>query len=105
MISRIIFLIIISVTITCCTDKQTDSRLSKIEEMSEIYPQRALDSLTVINFDKLSDTDKEYYDFLWVKTSDKSFIKHTSDSLILNVIVHDKIRTQNFVSLFNDGLR
>lgn len=58
--------------------------------MSEIYPQRALDSLTVIKFDKLSDTDKEYYDFLWVKTRDKSFITHTSDSLILNVIDNEE---------------
>ena len=42
--------------------------------------------LELIDRSTLSESDRRYYDFLRVKTADKAYITHTSDSLILSVI-------------------
>ncbi|MCM1140914.1 MAG: tetratricopeptide repeat protein [Muribaculum sp.] len=83
---RTLLLLILSLTITCCTDKPSDTRLSRVENLSSESPKEAWDSLGAINYDLLSDADKRYYDFLSVKVADKSYITHSSDSLILKVI-------------------
>lgn len=86
MILRTLLLLIFSLTFTCCTDKPSDLRLSRVENLSSELPKEAWDSLGAINYDLLSDADKHYYDFLSVKVADKAYITHSSDSLILNVI-------------------
>lgn len=86
MILRTLLLLILSLSITCCTEKTSDIRLSRVENLSYESPKEAWDSLGVINYNLLSDADKHYYDFLSVKVADKAYITHTSDSLILKII-------------------
>lgn len=86
MTNRALILLILLLTFTCCKDKPSDLRLSRVESLSSKSPKEALDSLGAINYDLLSDADKHYYDFLSVKVADKAYITHSTDSLILNVI-------------------
>lgn len=83
---RTLLLLILSLIFTGCTYKPSDIRLSRVESFSSESPKEAWDSLGAINYNLLSDADKHYYDFLSVKVSDKAYITHTSDSLILKVI-------------------
>lgn len=88
---RLLIASTIATILMCCS--APDNRLSHIEELSCTSPQEALDSMRAINPEMLSDDDKQYYDFLTVKTADKAFINHTSDSLILRVIDNEKSHT------------
>ncbi|MDE5877895.1 MAG: hypothetical protein K2H47_10435, partial [Muribaculaceae bacterium] len=67
-----------------------DSRLTEIERLSEEYSDTAataaVSRLELIDRSALNGSDRRYYDFLRVKTADKAYITHTSDSLILSVI-------------------
>ncbi|MDE6669595.1 MAG: hypothetical protein K2K26_07920, partial [Muribaculaceae bacterium] len=67
-----------------------DSRLTEIERLSEEHSDTvaatAVSRLELIDRSALSGSDRRYYDFLRVKTADKAYITHTSDSLILSVI-------------------
>ncbi|MDE7110430.1 MAG: hypothetical protein K2O38_00840 [Muribaculaceae bacterium] len=83
---RILISLIFSLTFICCTDKSSNIRLSRVENLSSESPKEAWDSLSAINYDYLSDADKHYYDFLSVKVADKAYLIHSSDSLILKVI-------------------
>lgn len=83
---RTLLLLILSLTFTFCTNKPSDIRLSRVENLSSESPIEAWDSLGAINYDLLSDADKHYYDFLLVKVADKAYLTHASDSLILKVI-------------------
>ncbi len=86
MILRTLLLLILSLTFTCCSNKPSDLRLSRVEGLLSESPKEAWDSLSAINYDLLSDADKHYYDFLSVKVADKAYLTHSSDSLILKVI-------------------
>lgn len=90
MTTRLFLFIIVSLAFSHCTYKPSDRRLSKVEQLASYSPKEGLDSLGAICYDSLSDEDKEYYDFLLVKTKDKAFIPHTSDSLILDVIENER---------------
>ncbi|MDE5795614.1 MAG: hypothetical protein K2H75_00740 [Muribaculaceae bacterium] len=73
-----------------CGRVRYDGRLGEIESLSEQYSDSAVSAavsrLELINRLSLSEADRRYYDFLRVKTADKAYITHTSDSLILSVI-------------------
>lgn len=69
-----------------CSENKPDNRLTRIAETISESPQKALSSLDSINYESLTDADKQYFDFLTIKSKDKAFIHHTSDSLILRVI-------------------
>ena len=73
-----------------CGDVHHDNRLVEIERLSEQYSDSstaaAVSRLELIDRSTLSESDRRYYDFLRVKTADKAYITHTSDSLILSVI-------------------
>ena len=92
---RPLLLLILSLTLTYCSDKPSDIRLSKVEQFASESPKEALDSLESINYDLLSNTDKHYYDFLSVKVADKAYVTHTSDSLILRVIDFESKNKEN----------
>jgi Tfp pilus assembly protein PilF len=85
---KILFFILLFIVVSC--SQQHDKRLIQVSELSSIDSQAALDSLAAIDYSTLSDDDKEYYDFLLVKTRDKAFIPHTSDSLIVKVIANEE---------------
>ena len=72
--------------IVCCNSPSPNPKLTGLEEVADTMSEDALDTLHLISRDRLSISDKMYYDFLLVKLSDKAFIEHTSDSIILPVI-------------------
>ncbi len=85
------YIIIISVLLLTAIDyvackRKNDSRLDRIAAVVSEMPQTALDSLEAIDYESLSAADRHFHDFLTVKASDKAYIEHTSDSLILDVI-------------------
>ncbi len=69
-----------------CNRMSMDSRLLKISKTIDNSPEEALASLDSIDYDKLSEDNRHYYDFLSLKARDKAYIAHTSDSLILDLI-------------------
>lgn len=79
---------------TSCLRQKMDPGLEEIAGIIEDSPRVALQRLDSINdMQKLSERDRHYYDFLKIKARDKAYIKHTSDSLILDVI--DYARSDN----------
>lgn len=72
-----------------CNPHRANVQLVGIESMQNDNPQAALDSLYSIDYSRLNDEDKHYYDFLIVKLSDKAYLQHQSDSLILNVLDYE----------------
>jgi len=87
--TRYILLSILSIVLSCCAGHNPDSRLTELEKLSDISPEEACDSLETIDRRKLSRADRHYLDFLMVKASDKAYVTHTSDSLILEVIDYE----------------
>ena len=58
----------------------------RISEIVSDSPKEALLCLDSIDCQRLSDTDRHFYDFLAIKARDKAYITHTSDSLILDLL-------------------
>lgn len=54
--------------------------------MCDSIPEEAIRSLDSIDRSSLSERDRNRFDLLTIKSRDKAYIVHTSDSLILNVI-------------------
>ncbi len=69
-----------------CTRHTPDPRLLDINRTIEENPNTALSELTKINPDSLSNDSRHFRDLLIIKASDKAYITHTSDSLILDVM-------------------
>ncbi len=69
-----------------CRPTHHDERLTEISLTLSEHPEDALDSLKSIDKNRLSESDRHFHDFLTIKASDKAYIYHTSDSLILDVI-------------------
>ena len=62
-------------------------QLQQIDSIAEVNADSAVAMLKTINRDTLSSNDnKYYYDLLKIRTNDKAYIAHTSDSAILSVI-------------------
>lgn len=80
-----------------CSEKRTDERLTEIAKIVSDSPQEALACLDSIDCGALSENDKHYYDFLSIKAKDKVYVKHTSDSLILDVINYYESRGQSTI--------
>lgn len=69
-----------------CQKISPDSRLLQINNIADTDPMRAISLLDSISRDKLSIPDRHFYDLMSIKADDKAYIKHTSDSLIRDVI-------------------
>lgn len=85
---HLILLFVASMCFTNCS-KKPDERLTKVDQLTSSAPEEAVDSLANIDYDLLSDADKQYHDFLTIKTKDKAFIHHSSDTLVLKVIANE----------------
>lgn len=85
---HLLLLFVASMCFANCS-QNADERLTKVEQLTSTAPDVALDSLNKIDYNQLSDADKQYHDFLMIKTKDKAFIHHSSDSLILKVIENE----------------
>ena len=93
MIYRIAIALTFLLLIPGCSEPGHDGRLTRIEETIPESPEEALSCLDSINYESLTDADKQYFDFLTIKSQDKAFIRHTSDSLILKVIEREDKNT------------
>ena len=69
-----------------CTRHTSDPRLLAINRTIEESPRKALSELKKINPDSLDKDSRHIRDLLIIKASDKAYITHTSDSLILDVL-------------------
>lgn len=82
--------IVLFITCLCllfsCSESKQDKRLTNIKEILSESPREAMSYLDSINYNDLSDADRHYYDFLLIKARDKSYVMHTSDSLILDLV-------------------
>ena len=71
-----------------CMHRGHDPRLEHIAGMVSDKPVEALVLLDSIGYDRLSEPDRHLFDFLSIKARDKAYIRHKSDSLILDVIAY-----------------
>ena len=85
-----LFTIILSLLLlsACGNREQVQfEKLQLIDSIAEVNADSAVAMINAINRDTLSGNDnKYYYDLLKVRTNDKAYIAHTSDSAILSVI-------------------
>ena len=72
-------------SLTGCTPKE-DPRLERVDRLSEKAPRLARAALDSIEPESLAMPDRHLHDLLDIKIKDKSFIKHTSDNLIRDVL-------------------
>lgn len=84
-ILQIAFAVLCLMVFGCGSDGH-DSRLSDIALRVDTAPRAALAALDSIDPAGLSEADRHYYDFLSLKASDKAYITHKSDSLILTLL-------------------
>ncbi len=76
--------------LSACSGYTPDGRLSRVAGMVSESPGDALSALDSIDRGSLSEADRHYHDLLTVKANDKAYNRHTSDSLILDVIGYYK---------------
>lgn len=69
-----------------CTTSPERSRLEHIQHIIDERPDSAITLLDSLDAAILSEADRHYFDFLTIKARDKAYVRHTSDSLILDVI-------------------
>lgn len=82
---RHLIFIAIALLLTCCTWKPR-GRLAEAERLSDSVPEQALDTLAAIDRATLGEADRYFYDLLCVKATDRSFLDHTDDTLIVGVL-------------------
>lgn len=82
-----IIMSLISLLIIGCTEKDSEERrFGSIDAMCDSIPRQAISMLDSIDPRSLSESDRHRYDLLTIKSRDKAYERHTSDSLILDVI-------------------
>ncbi len=62
-----------------------DPRLVAVDKQADTDPTRAMAMLDSIDRTGFSERNLRYYDLLWIKTRDKAYVSHTSDSVISRV--------------------
>ena len=75
--------------LTACGNRERVQfeKLQQIDSLAESQPDSAVAMIKAINRDTLLGNDNKYYfDLLEIRTNDKAYIAHTSDSAILSVI-------------------
>ncbi len=80
-----VFVILLLVAILGC-NRGGNEKLDEIDGICDQDPRLAMSMLDSIDYDALSGRDRHYYDLLSIKSRDKAYVRHTSDSLILDVI-------------------
>ena len=85
--SRIfLFVLLLAVVAAAGCGGRHDRRLVKVYELSDTSPSEAVTLLDSIDRRELSESDGHYYDLLYIKSHDKMYVRHISDSLIQEVI-------------------
>lgn len=87
LIGLTVFILALLVVVGGCRKTSVhDPRLIDVYELSDSNPRAAISKLDSINHTSLSEADQHFYDLLHVRTHDKAYVTHTSDSLIMTVI-------------------
>lgn len=71
-----------------CGYGKHDSRLEEIAGVLADSPQLAVERLDSFDPSGLREHDSHYYDFLRIKARDKAYMRHTTDSVIRDVIAY-----------------
>lgn len=82
----LVILLACAAVLCACCSREHDPRLTAIDGLASVSPREAMRRLDSIDRASLSGRDRHYFDLLYVKTRDKAYVTHTSDSLILPVI-------------------
>ncbi len=101
MVTRI-RIIIILMLLCGCSGHTPDERLARIAGIVSDSPGEALAALDSIDPGSLPEADRHYHDFHTVKANDKAYNRHTSDSLILDVI--DYYESHQSTGLYPEAL-
>lgn len=83
---HLFLLIAVTIFFTSCNSSPDETSLIKIQHLADINPDSAKIYFDKIEYKTLSNRDRHLYDFLKIKINDKLRVKHTNDSLILDVI-------------------
>ena len=85
---RLIFLpILIGLMCGACSKKSpVDAKFEEINILCDTDPHIAMSMLDSIDYGVLSTADRHRYDLLSIKSRDKAYVRHASDSLILDVV-------------------
>lgn len=79
------FVIFMLASILGCS-RGSNEKLKEIDALCDQDPRLAMSMLDSIDHKALSGKDRHYYDLLSIKSRDKAYVRHTSDSLVLDVI-------------------
>ncbi len=86
---HILPIILSIILLSACSNRERVQfeKLQQIDSLAESQPDSAVAIIKAINRDTLLGNDNKYYfDLLEIRTNDKAYITHTSDSAILSVI-------------------
>ncbi|MDE5998351.1 MAG: tetratricopeptide repeat protein [Muribaculaceae bacterium] len=72
--------------ICSCSDSHNSKELQLIYNLCESEPRQALLALDSLDYARLSERDRHFYDLISIKGRDKAYARITSDSLILDII-------------------
>lgn len=98
--SRITLIILTILFLSACSE--TDPRLMHCNILANTTPETALAALDSIDATTLSEHNRHYRDLLIVKASDKAYIPHTGDSLIVSVLNYFSKHDQD--SIYTEAL-
>lgn len=86
---NLLFVILSLLLLSACGESKRIQfeKLKQVDTIAESNADSAISLLSMINRDTLVNENlKHYYDLLKIRTNDKAYIAHTSDSAILSVI-------------------
>lgn len=85
----IIIVLCVLITAGCDAERSPHSKaLSAIDSVADVSPRRALAMLDSIRpkINAADKADRNYYDLLRIKTEDKLYVAHTTDTLMLRLL-------------------
>lgn len=86
----LLFVSVIAACLTSCNKLSNNDNLIKISRIINDSPEQARTLLNEIDRASLDQRDRQFYDFLDLKTNDKLYVDHTSDSTIVRLIAYYK---------------
>ncbi len=79
-------IVLLAISILTGCSSEPDPRLELIDRLSEKDPGLARAALDSIDRETLTAPDRHFHNLLDIKIDDKNYVRHTSDSLILDVL-------------------
>ena len=85
-ISAVMVILACLLSVCSCGDgSKMDARFQHIDTLCDTLPTEAIRLLDSIDRTGLSEKDLNRWRLLWIKSHDKAYIAHTSDTLILDL--------------------